>query len=84
MAIYNLGTGNGISVLEIINGFKKASGKEIPYEVVARRPGDIAACFASPKKAEKELKWKAELGVDKMCEDSWRWQSSNPDGYGKQ
>ena len=78
---FNLGTGTGISVLEMIAAFEKASGKKIPYEVVGRRPGDIASCYADPSKAEKELGWKAELGLDRMCEDSWRWQSANPDGF---
>lgn len=80
-AIYNLGTGNGLSVLDMVNSMKKASGKEIAYEFAPRRPGDIGACFASPVKAEKELGWKAHLGVERMCEDAWRWQSTNPDGY---
>jgi len=79
--IYNLGTGNGLSVLDMINNIAKASGRKIPYEFAPRRPGDIAACFASPLKAEKELGWKATLGVERMCEDAWRWQSQNPDGF---
>lgn len=79
---YNLGTGVGYSVLEIVQAFEKASGKEIPYEVVDRRPGDIAACYADPQKASAELGWTAALGIDEMCADSWRWQSSNPDGFG--
>ena len=77
---FNLGTGTGISVLEMIAAFEKASGKKIAYEVVGRRPGDIASCYADPSKAEKELGWKAELGLDRMCADSWRWQEANPDG----
>lgn len=78
---YNLGTGKGTSVLEMVHAFEKASGKPVPYKIVARRPGDIAACYAHPKKAEKELGWKAERGIEEMCEDGWRWQSQNPNGY---
>ena len=78
---YNLGTGQGYSVLEVVDAFKKASGKEIPYEIVDRRPGDIAQCFADPKKAEEELGWTAEKGIEEMCTDTWRWQQKNPNGY---
>ncbi len=78
---YNLGTGRGNSVLEMVEGFQKASGKRIPYTIVGRRPGDIAACYADVSKAEVELGWKAERFVDEMCADAWRWQSSNPNGY---
>ncbi len=78
---YNLGTGNGYSVLQVINAFKKASKKEIAYKIVDRRPGDIAACYANPKLAKEELGWEAKYGIEKMCEDSWRWQSQNPNGY---
>ncbi|WEG13151.1 UDP-glucose 4-epimerase GalE [Pullulanibacillus sp. KACC 23026] len=78
---YNLGTGNGYSVLEIIAAFEKASGKTIPYQIVDRRPGDIAVSFADPQKAKKELGWSAELGLEEMCEDTWRWQSQNENGY---
>ncbi|WP_243388147.1 UDP-glucose 4-epimerase GalE [Bacillus kexueae] len=78
---YNLGTGSGYSVLELVNAFEKVTGIKIPYEVVDRRPGDVAVCYADPTKAEKELGWKAELGIERMCEDSWRWQSLNPNGY---
>ncbi len=78
---YNLGTGHGYSVLDVIHAFSKACGKEIPYQIQARRPGDIAACYADPTLAEKELGWKAELGIDEMCADSWRWQSMNPNGF---
>lgn len=81
--IYNLGTGNGYSVLEIIKAFSKACGKEIPYKIMARRPGDIAECYANAEKAKKELGWVAERGIDEMCEDSWRWQKNNPDGFKK-
>lgn len=81
--IYNLGTGNGYSVLEIIAAFGKACGKEIPYQIDPRRPGDIAECYADPAKAARELCWKAERGIEEMCADSWRWQSNNPNGYEK-
>lgn len=79
--IYNLGTGNGYSVLEIVKAFSKACGKDLPYKIEARRPGDIAECYADPSKALNELGWKAERGIAEMCEDSWRWQSNNPNGY---
>lgn len=81
LVTYNLGTGNGYSVLDLVKAFSKASGKEIPYKIVDRRPGDIAMCYADPAKAKKELGWEAKYGVDEMCEDSWRWQSNNPNGY---
>ena len=79
--IYNLGTGNGDSVLDVLHAFEKACGKKLPYEVKERRPGDIATCYADPAKAKAELGWEAEYGIEEMCEDSWRWQSQNPDGY---
>ncbi|TAH33716.1 UDP-glucose 4-epimerase GalE [Candidatus Saccharibacteria bacterium] len=78
---YNIGTGNGVSVLELIAAFGRAVGREVPYEIVARRPGDIAACYADPCLAERELGWKAVLDINRACADSWRWQSHNPDGY---
>lgn len=81
VATVNLGTGRGCSVLEMINAFQQASGKRVPYEIVERRPGDIATCYADPTLAEEFLGWKAELDIDRMCEDAWRWQSMNPDGY---
>lgn len=81
VATYNLGTGRGTSVLELIAAFSKAAGKEIPYQIVDRRPGDIASCYASPEKATRELDWKATKTIDDACADSWRWQSQNPDGY---
>lgn len=81
--IYNLGTGKGYSVLDVIKAFGKACGKEIPYEIKPRRAGDIAACYADPSLAKAELGWEAEYGIEEMCEDSWRWQSANPDGYGE-
>lgn len=77
----NLGTGHGYSVLEMTHAFEKASGLKIPYEIVARRPGDIASCYADPALAQQLLGWKAQFGLEKMCEDAWRWQQQNPDGY---
>lgn len=79
---YNLGTGNGYSVLDMVKAFSKASGKDIVYKIVDRRPGDIAMCYADPAKAKSELGWEAKYELDEMCEDSWRWQRSNPNGYG--
>ena len=79
--IYNLGTGVGYSVLDVVKAFEKASGKKIPYVIGPRRDGDIATCYSDPSKALKELGWKAERGIEEMCEDSWRWQSQNPNGY---
>ena len=79
--IYNLGTGKGFSVLQMIEAFSKACGKQIPYAIKPRRPGDIAECYADAALAKKELGWEAERGIDEMCEDSWRWQSNNPNGY---
>jgi len=77
----NLGTGRGYSVLEMVEAFGEASGKEIAYEIVARRAGDIACCYADPAQASNKLNWRAELGIDAMCGDAWRWQSMNPAGY---
>lgn len=79
--IHNLGTGLGYSVLQVIHAFEKASGKLVPYDIVPRRAGDIAECFADPSLAEKDLGWKAEFGIGRMVEDTWRWQSNNPRGY---
>ena len=79
--IYNLGTGNGYSVLDVIKAFEKACGHAIPYVIAPRRPGDIATCYAKADKAEKELGWTAKLGIDEMCSSLWNWQSKNPDGY---
>lgn len=79
--IYNLGTGKGYSVLDVVNAFKKASGIDIKYEILARRAGDLAVCYSDPSKAYKELGWKAERDIEEMCEDSWRWQKQNPNGY---
>ena len=78
---YNLGTGNGYSVLQIVKAFEAASGQKVPYVIKPRRPGDIAECWADPALAAKELHWKAERGIEKMCEDLWRWQSQNPNGF---
>lgn len=80
--VYNLGTGRGYSVLELVRAFEAASGRTIPYEIVGRRPGDIAASYADASKAARELGWRAVRGLAEMCADSWRWQSQNPDGYG--
>ncbi|MBO6137764.1 MAG: UDP-glucose 4-epimerase GalE [Lachnospiraceae bacterium] len=79
--IFNLGTGTGYSVLDIISAFNKACGRELPYVIDPRRPGDIAQCYSDPSKAFKVLGWKAEKTLDDMCADSWNWQSKNPDGY---
>ena len=79
--IYNLGTGKGYSVLDVLHAFEKACGKTLPYEIKPRRAGDIATCYADPSKAKRELGWEAEYGIEEMCQDSWRWQSMNPNGY---
>ncbi len=81
VSIYNLGTGNGYSVLDVLHAYEKACGKELPYEIKERRAGDIATCYCDATKAKNELGWVAEKGIEDMCADSWRWQSSNPDGY---
>ncbi|MBR2188458.1 MAG: UDP-glucose 4-epimerase GalE [Eubacterium sp.] len=81
VSVYNLGTGNGYSVLDVIHAFEKACGHALPYEIKPRRPGDIAACYAKCDKAKAELGWEAEYGIEEMCADSWRWQSQNPNGY---
>ena len=81
VAAYNLGTGKGYSVLEMVKAFEEASGCDVPYRVVARRPGDIAECYADPKKSKEELGWTAEKGLAEMCRDSWKWQKNNPNGY---
>lgn len=78
---YNLGTGTGYSVLEIVSAFEKAAGVEVPHKIVDRRPGDVAICYADPSKAKTELGWAAEHGIEDMCRDSWRWQKNNPNGY---
>lgn len=81
VSIYNLGTGKGTSVLELVEAFRKASGKKIPHQIAPRRPGDIAACYASAEKAAKELEWLAKNNIEQACADSWRWQLKNPNGY---
>lgn len=81
LKVYNLGTGNGYSVLEVIKAFSKACGRDLPYEIGPRRPGDIDICYADPALAKEELGWEALRGIDEMCEDAWRWQSNNPTGY---
>lgn len=81
VVVYNLGTGNGYSVLQVVDAFEKASGKKVNYKIVPRRPGDVAACYADPAKARDELKWQAEFGIAEMCRDSWNWQSKNPNGF---
>ncbi len=83
VCVYNLGTGVGYSVLDMVKAFGKAAGKDIPYKILPRRPGDIATCYADPSKAKRELNWQATRGIDEMCADSYRWQKNNPDGYGK-
>ena len=79
--IYNLGTGKGYSVLDVLHAYEKACGKKLPYKICPRRAGDIPTCYSDPSKAEKELGWTAKRGIDEMCADSWKWQSTNPDGY---
>jgi len=81
VVIYNLGTGKGYSVLEMVQSFAEVSGKAVSYKIVARRSGDIAECYADPGKAFRELGWQALYGLREMCEDSWRWQANNPKGY---
>ena len=79
--VYNIGTGCGTSVLELVKAFEKASGRDVPYQIAPRRPGDIAACYADPSLAETELGWRAELTIEDACRDAWNWQSNNPNGY---
>lgn len=79
--VFNLGTGHGYSVLDIVKAFETASGKKVPYKIVARRPGDIATCYSDPTKAKEVLGWEAKRDLAEMCEDSWRWQSQNPNGF---
>ena len=81
LVTYNLGTGNGYSVLDMVKAFSEASGKEVKYKIVDRRPGDVAMCYADPSKAKAELEWSAKFGIKEMCEDTWRWQSKNPNGF---
>lgn len=79
--VFNLGTGKGYSVLDIVRAFEKANGVKIPYTIAPRRLGDIAACYADPSKAWEQLGWRAELGIEEMCRDSWNWQKNNPNGF---
>lgn len=79
---WNLGTGRGVSVLDMVRAFEAASGRKVPYRIVARRPGDVAQCWADPARATRELRWQAEFDLPRMCIDAWRWQQSNPEGYG--
>lgn len=81
LVTYNLGTGNGYSVLDMVKAFSKACGKDVKYKIVDRRPGDVAMCYADPKKANEELGWSAKYNIEDMCNDTWRWQSNNPNGY---
>ncbi len=78
---YNLGTGTGYSVLQIVQAFEAASGRKVPYRITPRRPGDIASCYANADKAKKELGWEARLDLPRMMQDAWRWQQQNPNGY---
>lgn len=78
---YNIGTGSGVSVLESVRAFERASGRSVPYEVTGRRPGDIATCYADPSAAQRDLGWRAEYTVERACADAWRWQSTNPNGF---
>jgi len=81
LSVWNLGSGEPVSVLQVVQAFARASGREIAYEVVPRRPGDLAAYWADPSKANRELGWRATRTIDDMCTDTWRWQSQNPAGY---
>ncbi len=83
LSIYNLGTGRGYSVLEIVDAFEQASGRAVPYAITARRAGDIAECYADPTRALNELGWQAERDLTEMCKSAWRWQRGNPEGYPK-
>ena len=81
LAIYNLGTGHGYSVIDVVNAFIKANGVDVPYSIKPRRPGDIATCYCNPAKAKAELGWEAQYGIEEMCRDSWNFQKNNPEGY---
>ena len=83
LAVYNLGTGHGYSVLDVVKAFIRVNGVDIPYSIKPRRAGDIATCYSDPSKAERELGWKARYGLDEMCRDSWNWQKNNPNGFAK-
>ena len=82
LAIYNLGTGHGYSVLDVVNAFEKVNGLKVPYSIKPRRPGDIATCYCNPAKAKADLGWEAKYGIEEMCRDAWNWQKNNPNGYG--
>ena len=79
--IYNIGTGHGYSVLDMVNAFVRVNGVPVPYSIKPRRPGDIATCYCNPAKAKAELGWEAQYGIDEMVRDSWNWQKNNPEGY---
>ncbi len=81
LAIYNLGTGHGYSVLDVVKAFEKVNDMKVPYVIKERRPGDIATCYCNPAKAKAELGWEAKFGIEEMCRDSWRFQKNNPKGY---
>lgn len=81
LAIYNLGTGHGYSVLDVVKAFEKVNGVKVPFSIKPRRPGDIATCYCNPTKAKQDLGWEAQYGIDEMCRDSWNWQKNNPHGY---
>ena len=81
LAVYNIGTGNGYSVLDVVKAFEKVNGVKVPYSIMPRRPGDIATCYCNPAKVKAELGWEAQYGIEEMCRDSWNWQSKNPNGY---
>nr|WP_254917671.1 GDP-mannose 4,6-dehydratase [Fibrobacter sp. UWH1] len=83
LAIYNLGTGHGYSVLDVVLAFEKVNGVKVPYSIKPRRPGDIATCYCNPAKALEDLGWKARYGIEEMCRDAWNWQKNNPNGYEK-
>ena len=81
LAIYNLGTGHGYSVLDVVHAFERVNGVKVPYSIKPRRAGDIATCYCNPEKAYMELGWKAQFGIEEMCRDAWNWQKNNPKGY---
>ncbi len=81
LAIYNLGTGQGYSVLDVVKAFERVNGVEVPYQIMPRRAGDIATCYSNPNKVKEDLGWEAQYGIDEMCRDSWNWQKNNPNGY---
>ena len=83
LSIYNIGTGHGYSVLDMVNAFVRVNGIPVPYSIKPRRPGDIATCYCDPAKAKAELGWEAQYGIDDMVRDSWNWQRQNPEGYGE-